>query len=234
MLRLCFLAIACLTLLAAGARGAQAQYLSAYSTCSIVSPPEDSLYVIWTLYETFPPSYHPEWVGYDVLRRALPGCNEYVRANDQIIPREVGTTHTVYWGEANPASGTVFEYRVIPVDANRQELFFPGFCSPCNVYQECPPFSAPITVGALVEPISGWLFVEACPGTCYPAPFISPGPVFDQLQPYAGTGTTFRFFGRVGCGGVEGCSIEIDHWQFASCVTPATTQSWGRLKTIYR
>lgn len=232
MLRLCFLAIACLTLLAAGARGVQAQYLSAYSTCSIVSPPEDSLYVIWTLYEPFPPSNHPEWVGYDVLRRALPGCNEYVRANDQIIPREVGTTHTVYWGEANPGIGTLFEYRVIPVDANRQELFFPGFCSPCVAYQVCPPYAAPVTVGTLMD--LGWaLVVLPCPGFCYPSGNIE-GALADQLRPYAGTGTAFRFFGDLACGGIEGCGLTVDHWEFTTCVTPTATRSWGRLKTIYR
>lgn len=232
MPRIHLLAIACLMLLAVGTRGAQAQYLSAYSTCSIASPPADSLYVIWTTYEPFPPSDHPEWVGYDVMRRALPGCDGYVRANEEIIPREVGTTHTVYWGEPTPAPGTLYEYRVIAVDANRQQLFYPGFCAPCDVYQECPQLSAPVTVGTLVDETL-WLRVIPCPGTCYPAPYFD-GPIADALRPYAGTNTTFRFFGTVGCGGVEGCSMNVDHWELTSCVTPAATHSWGRLKTIYR
>lgn len=233
MPRFCLLAIVCLLVPAAAPRVAQAQYLSAYSTCSIVSPPADSLYVIWTTSEPFPPSNHPEWVGYDVLRRALPGCDGYVRANDQIIPRVVGMTHTIYFGEATPAVGTLHEYRVIAVDAARQQLFFPGFCAPCDVYQECPQLSAPVTIGTLVDETL-WLRVIPCPGSCYPAPYVE-GALADALRPYAGTSTTISFFGTVSCGGVEGCVLNaVDRWELSSCVTSSTTSSWGRLKTIYR
>jgi hypothetical protein len=213
-----------------GARPAQAQHtLSAYSTCAS----SDSLYVIWTLYDaTADPTAHPEWVGYDVLRRALPGCDAYVRANDQSIPRLAGQTHTRYFGEVVPATGTLYEYRVIAVDASHQQIFLPGFCAPCDVYQSCPPFSAPVTVGTLLEEAS-WLRVSPCPGSCYPAALLE-GPIADELRPYAGTTTAFQFFGTVSCGGVEGCALSVDHWDLSSCVTPTATRSWGRLKTIYR
>jgi len=217
-------------LIVLGARPAGAQYvLSAYSTCAS----SDSVYVIWTTYDpTADPTAHPEWVGYDVMRRALPGCDAYVRANEQSIPRLAGQTHTRYFGEVIPA-GHLYEYRVIAVDANHQQLFLPGgFCSPCDVYPSCPPASAPVTVGTLhVEGL--WLRVDPCPGSCYPFPYLD-GPLADQLRPYAGTPTAFQFFGSVACGGVEGCALSVDHWDFSSCVTPTGTRSWGRLKTLYR
>lgn len=218
-------------LLVFGARPAESQHtLSAYSACSTT----DSVYVIWTLYDpTNDPTAHPEWVGYDLMRRPLPGCGAYVRANDQIIPREFGITHTVYYQEQNPSTGTLHEYRVIAVDANRQQVFLPGFCAPCDVYQECPPLSAPVTVGTLVEEGGIFLRVIPCPGSCYPGPYLE-GAIADELRPYAGTATAFQFFGRVACGGVEGCSIEVDHYDLASCTTAAAPSSWGRLKTIYR
>jgi hypothetical protein len=97
----------------------------------------------------------------------------------------------------------------------------------------CPPNSAPITVGTLQELAQGFVYVIPCPGTCYPGPFFSGG-VPSELEPYVGTGTTFSFFGQVACGGVEGCALTVDHWESGTCVTPARAPSWGRLKTIYR
>lgn len=213
-----------------GTSPAAAQHtLSAYSTCAS----NDSVYVIWTLYDfNSDPSAHPEWVGYDVLRRAVPACEDFVRVNDESIPRLAGQTHTRYYGEVIPATGTLYEYRVIAVDASHQQVFLPGFCGPCNVFQECPPFSTPVTIGT-VEDWQWAVAIIPCPGTCYPAAYIE-NPLADQLRPYAGTGTTFRFFGNVGCGTVEGCSLQPDHWELTTCVTPTVTRSWGRLKTIYR
>jgi len=231
-LRLVLIAI-CATglLLVLGSRPSEAQYtLSAYPYCTST----DSIYVIWTTYDpAADPTDHPEWIGYDVVRRALPGCSEYTRVNDEIIPRLAGQTHTRYFGEPTPAHGVLFEYRVRAVDANRQQVFLPGFCAPCDVYPTCPDLSAPAAVGTLVDETT-WLRVIPCPGTCYPSPYIEPGAFADELRRYAGTGTSLAFFGTLSCGSVEGCALQLDHWALTSCVTPAFRRSWGRIKTSYR
>ena len=227
-----FVAIATAVLLAPGAPAAQGYHLSAYSTCAN----SDSLYVIWYASEPPGPNPYPDWVGYDVPRRVPTECGgweSFARVNDEIIPRAVGTTQTFYFGQVVPATGTLYEYWVQPVDLNHQPSYpCCGYCSPCNVLQVCPPLSAPVTIGVIED--WGWaVAVVPCPGTCYPGAYIE-GPIADQLRPYAGTGTTFRFFGDVGCGTVEGCALQPDHWELTTCVTPAATTSWGRLKTIYR
>ena len=225
------LAIVSVVLVAPGTGAAQGYNLSAYSTCAS----SDSLYVIWTASEPPGPNPYPDWVGYDVLRRMPTECGDwesFVRVNDQIIPRVVGTTHTFYFGEGVPSTGTLYEYWVEPVDVNHEPAYpCCGFCSPCNVFEICPPLSAPVTIGTLRD--DGFLWVDPCPGSCYPGAYIE-GPIVDELRPYAGTGTAFRFFGGIGCGTTEGCSLSIDHWEITSCVTPTATGSWGRLKTIYR
>jgi len=231
MSRILPLAIASVALLAPGKGAAQGYSLDAYAICA----GSDSLYVIWTAYEPPGPDPYPAWVGYDVLRRAAGACEwaSFVRVNDEIIPRQVGQTHTRHFGELAPATATLYEYWVQPVDANRQAVYpCCGFCAPCNAVSSCPALSAPVAVGTLED--WGWtLAVNSCPGTCYPAHYIGDGPI-DELRPYAGTGTTFRFFGTVRCGTTEGCSVSIDRWEFASCVTPVAAPSWGRLKTLYR
>lgn len=232
MLKRILLAIVSVALLASGTAGAQGYNLSAYS----YAPGPDSLYVIWTTYEPPGPDQYPAWVGYDVLRRAA-GQGEcdwpsFVRVNDEIIPREVGQTHTRYFGEVAPSSGILYEYWVQPVDANHQPVYpCCGFCAPCNVFASSPASSAPVAVGVLED--WGWaLYVNPCPGTC-PGGYFEQGPI-DELRPYAGTGTAFRFFGTIGCGTTEGCVLTVDRYEITTCVTPTATQSWGRLKTIYR
>ena len=214
--------------LAVGSRPALAQYpfISAYSACS-----SDSSYAVWSVYD--PNQDHPEWVGFDVMRRVLPACGPYVRVNDQIIPRLPEVGYTTAFGE--PDNGKTNEYRVVPVDANRQEVPLGGaFCAPCNAFTNCPHFSAPITVGTLVELAPGWVFVIPCPGTCYPGPYFEGG-VPAELAPYVGTSTALAVFGSMGCGGVEGCAINaVDHWQVVSCVTPVASKTWGQVKAIYR
>ena len=226
---------ACLALAAAGARTVHAQnfYLSAYTTCAITSSNPDSNYVIWTTYDVNSDPYaFPDWVGYDVMRRTLPGCDPEVRVNEEIVPRQVGMTHTRYFGTVAP-SGGLYEYRVVPVDADHQLVFIGGgFCSPCNAFVTCPQFSTPMTIGTLTD--LGWaLLITPC--QCYPGAYFE-GPHADELRPYAGTSTTIRFFGTMNCGTVEGCALDIDHWELApTCgVTPTARDSWGRLKTIYR
>src|SRR5262245_11877791 len=216
-----------LLVLAVAAPTGHAQYISAYPSCA----PNDSIYVVWSTYFPTPDSTsYPDWVGYDVMRRSSTDCGEYVRVNDEIIPRSFETA-THYFQELNPSPGKVLEYVVRHVDANHQQVFIPGSCSPCNGYVTCPSLAAPITIGTLTEMF--FIYVMPCPGTCYPFPFLDEQPSA-ELAPYVGTNTVFGVFGTIGCGSLEGCSIGVDHWEFATCVTPTKTSSWGRLKTIYR
>src|SRR5262245_1531051 len=219
--------IASFVLLAALAPAAHAQqYVSAYAACS----PTDSTYAIWLAGDPDSTAY-PNWVGYDVMRRVHPGCDDYVVANAQIIPRVQGY-ETFYFQELNPAPGQEVEYRIRPVDSSHQQVFIPGFCAPCDGYTACPALSVPITVGTLFQ-AGGFVFVSPCPGTCYPSAYLDPNTAA-ALAPYVGTSTSFNFYGQIGCGGVEGCGLQVDHWQQTTCVTANKTASWGRLKTIYR
>ena len=222
------IAVLLLLMLAGGSRPAHGQFpaISAYPACLT-----DSSYVVWSVFD--PNQDHPEWVGFDVLRRVLPSCNNFVRMNSEIIPRLPGPGYTIGFGE--PAISRAIEYRVVPVDANRQEVpLGPGYCSPCNAFANCPLYSAPITAGNLVELAAGFVFVIPCPGTCYPGAYFEGG-VPPGLAPYVGTSTTLSLFGDISCGGVEGCAINtVDHWQVTSCVTPVATRTWGQIKVIYR
>jgi hypothetical protein len=236
MARLLLLAFAFTLLLAPGTAAAQYE-LSAYSTCAIIDPQADpdSAWVIWTTYEPFGPDQHPNWVGYDIYRRRSTPCGDpFVRVNDQIIPRNVGMTHTHYFGDLLPATATLFEYWVRPVDADRQQYFVGGgFCIPCNTFQICPQSSAPITIGTIDD--WGWaVFVNPCPGSCYPGAYVSDQAIADALRPYAGSNTVFRFYGTLGCGTIEGCALNVESYGPTTCVVPAASRSWGSLKTLYR
>src|SRR5262245_27588960 len=86
MRRICLLSIAALLLFASGTARAQLPTASAYAVCSA-----DSFYVIWTTYDPDPYGY-PDWMGFDIKRRAVPGCGEYEILNADIIPRALVTT----------------------------------------------------------------------------------------------------------------------------------------------
>lgn len=222
-------AVASLLCLAAGSRPARAQVPSIAASQACIG---DSSFVYWYVYD--PDLGHPEWAGFDVLRRVMPGCDDYVRMNDQIVPRQHESNYLLRLGE--PASGKAVEYRVVPVDVNRQQLFLCcGFCSPCNAFASCPPpFTSPITVGTLEELAPGFVYVVPCPGACYPSAYFD-SHVPEGLAPYVGTATAVRVFGLVGCGGVEGCAItSVERWELTACVTPVATKSWGQVKAIYR
>lgn len=192
----------------------------------------------WTYYEDpATPTGHPEWVGYDVLRRSMSDCGPLTRVNAEPFPRTLGITQSFTYTETPPAMGVTFQYRVITVDASRQEIFIDySTCegASCMSWASCPAFSAPLTQGTLTD--LGWaLNVNPCAGTCY-FPYYFYGPKADELRPYAGTGTVLRLYGQAGCGSVEGCAIDIDHYDIAPCSgpTPEHRSTWGRVKVLYR
>lgn len=229
-----FLAAASMALLAGLAGGSRAGTLTAYSSCgdgNVVSFHWD--YAEWVGH----PTEHPEWVGYDVLRRSLNGCSQFVRVNADPFPRVVGESHGHTYTEVAPAAGTTYEYRVILVDAYRKEVFLgPGECE-CLAgigWASCPSFSAPLTQGTLED--WGWaLFVTPCPGTCYRSYYFE-GPITEELRPFAGTTTAFRFYGSGYCGTLEGCAMGVARYEMAGCdaITAAPRTTWGRLKILYR
>jgi len=193
----------------------------------------------WDFYEdpNFPTGSHPEWFGYDVQRRAISPCSRFVRVNAQPYARTPGVTETFTYTEAPPTSGRTYEYRVVLVDANRQEIPAAQVTCECyarNGWASCPEFSAPLTQGTLTD--WGWaLFVQPCAGSCYDS-FYFEGPITDQLRPYAGTGVSVRLYGSGFCGSVEGCAMNVAYYDFASPCGPtvALRSSWGRVKAIYR
>ena len=194
----------------------------------------------WTFYEDpTHPTGHPEWVGYDVTRRSLPQCGGPVVVTAAPFARVPGITQSFTYTEWPPTPGTTFEYRVVLVDANRQPVYLdPASCDLCGSasvnWASCPEFSAPLTQGTLLD--LGWaLLVQPCADGCYQSFYFS-GARAAELRPYAGTGTVLRLFGSAVCGTVEGCAINIDHYDIASCggPTPVHRASWGRVKAIYR
>jgi hypothetical protein len=194
--------------------------------------------VTFSWYEGDLPNPGYDFAGYDIWRRALDDCSGWERVNAEIYPRGSGTSipdgHNGfrYQHVDHPPTGHSYEYRVRFVDANRQEVS-PGPCEcTTGAYVSTPGLTIPITQGRLVD--WGWAgFIEPCLGSCLPSAYISPLP--PELAPYVGTNTTLRFYGRVGCGSVEGCSMVVDHFEVASCeIVPTRRTSWGLVKTIYR
>lgn len=229
-------ALAGITLLAitAGLPGiARAGVLTASASCATGS----SITFNWSFYENPAfPTGHPEWVGYDVQRRSISPCGAFVRVNEQPYVRTLGVSESFTYTEVTPLSGRTYEYRVVLVDASRQEIPAGQVACECfarNGWASCPEFSAPLTQGTLED--WGWaLFVHPCAGSCYDAFFFS-GPLVEELRPYVGTGAVVRFYGAGFCGTVEGCELNPISYEFVPCpATPALRSSWGRVKGIYR
>lgn len=225
---------ASLFVLVAAPGSARAAYISAEATCV----DGDSTSFRWTFHDD--PQYptgHPEWVGYDVLRRTVFGCGPFVRVNDEPIPRDFSGTHSRTFTEAAPANGEMFQYQLVKVDANRQPVLLGPTCWPCfaNGWASCPEFSAPLTHGTLWD--QGWaIFVDPCPSSCYQGFYFSGSPWDDELRALAGTGTAVRLYGSEACGTVEGCAMQVERYEIAPCIgpTPARTSSWGQVKIRYR
>jgi hypothetical protein len=229
MRRFRLLAIVSLLVLTAGTAHAQYPFTSASAFCAA----PDSFYVGWTTYDpTADPYAYPDWVGYDILRRAVPTCGGYETLNAEVVPRVFGT-HTHYFGGVAPSPGTQYEYIVRPVDLDRQPVSIPGFCQPCVGYETCTPLTTPFTAGTLID--AGWAVFVMNPCPCYPAAYVE-NPQADAIRPYAGTGATLRLFGQAGCGTVEGCALNLEHFEVVpSCeITAASARTWGQVKIRYR
>jgi hypothetical protein len=149
--------------------------------------------------------------------------------NAQPFPRQASNDYFEV-----PPPGKMYEYRVVFVDASRQQVTIPD-CFDCQRfgYATFPAFSAPMVEGTLQD--LGWAFyITNCPNTCF-GPFYISGPVMDSLRPYVGTGQALRFWGTAGCGTLEGCSLQVESFELAACgPTPARRSSWGQVKTLYR
>lgn len=207
--------------------------LTAYASCVDGS----HIAFSWSFYED--PQYptgHPEWVGYDVLRRPVVPCGAFVRINAVPLARILGESQDLTYTDAPPIAGKTYEYQVVLVDANRQVINSAQvgcYCFARNGWASCPDYSAPLTEGTLED--WGWaLFVHPCPGSCYDSFFFS-GPMVDALRPYAGTGVALRFYGSGNCGTIEGCEMNLVSYDFMACgPTPVGRSTWGRVKAIYR
>ncbi|MFI5370896.1 MAG: hypothetical protein ACHQ52_04995 [Candidatus Eisenbacteria bacterium] len=207
--------------------------LSTSATC-----PDGQHFVVtwdWSEYSPTPP--YPEWVGYDILRHVSGSCDPFVRVNPESFPRlAAGQSET--FTEPAPALLTTYEYRVVPVDASHQQVILSSVdCNPpCvqSVWVSCPQGSAPLTFATVVD--WGWtVFLQPCTGSCWPSFYVGNSPMALELRAYIGTGQVFEFFGDAACGSVEGCSINVTHYDLAGCgPTPTERPSWGRVKTIYR
>lgn len=235
LLRTDVLKIAPLLLLLA-AVPARAGDLNAYATCT--GPGEVSL--TWEFWE-YPGGAvgRPEWVGYDMMRRSVADCGDWVRLNPEIVPRIVGQTHGGVFVDASAGSSVTWEYRVVPVDAAHQPVIMlsPDCEPPCVPlsWASCPEASAPIALGRVTDhgQPGGFIFIEPCAGSCWGSFYLG-GPLLESVRPYAGTGTVLRFFGVAGCGSVEGCALEVQAFEVSNCsITTAPTPSWGQLKLRY-
>jgi hypothetical protein len=216
------------------ATDAQAGQVSTW--CQAESP--TSIRVNWTWYEDpSHPTARPEWVGYDLYRTPTSVCGDAVRINAEIVPRVVGQTHDFTFLDTTPASATAYLYRVQLVDANRNVLALldPDCSWPCSApaYSECPALSAPFMEGTVSD--WGWAaYVQGCQG-CWGGFYVE-GSIGQQLRQYANTGQVVRLWGQPYCGTVEGCAMQVDHYELAGLCgsTPTQAHTWGQLKTRYR
>jgi hypothetical protein len=143
----------------------------------------------WTFYEDpQSPVAHPEWVGYDVYRRSLGNCGPSVRMNVDPFPRVVGATHSYTYSDFSFSPGTTYQYLLVMVGANRQEVLLDPVSCDCGFgnrygWASCPEFSGPLTQGTLMD--WGWaLYVQPCANSCYsgfyftdPQPVHTPAPI---------------------------------------------------------
>lgn len=226
--------LAGVVLLAGSSRMAGAGVQTSTATCT--GAPQITF--SWDWYEfDFYTTAHPEWVGYDVLRRPLNTCTPFERINAQSLPRVFGQAHSNVFVDTPPSQSETYEYRAVPVDVNRDPvvMLYPDCDPPCvkPTWASCPPASAPLVVGEITD--WGWaLAIGPCPGSCFFG-FYFDGPIAQELRDQGRVGTIVKLFGTGWCCGVEGAAMNAVAWEPGNCVsTPARRTSWGELKTIYR
>jgi hypothetical protein len=229
MRRSFFIALLLLTLLPAASAHAIA-WLSADGSCGA----DGKVTFHWHYDEPGGPVAAPDWTGYDVYRRNASTCSDWVRINADPYAR-LAAPHDYTYEETPPDLSVVWEYQVRMVDGARQETFvLPCDCASRFVWTSCPPASPAITKGRLVD--WGWTWaITPCLGSCLPSAYLA-GPLPPELAPYVGGNQVIDFYGSLGCGSVEGCAIQVDHWQLAATcdITPVSRATWGRVKVLYR
>ncbi len=206
---------------------------------SCTGPQEITFAWNWHEYPAYP-SGHPEWVGWDVLRRPIDTCGPFERINAVSFPRPYGESHSHSLVDTPPVTGETYEYQAIPVDADRNRVWgfvYPECDSPCAppTWASCPEASAPLTIGE-VQDWQWALFVQPCAGSCYPGFHLPPGAVEQELRAQGRIGTGVKLYGLAGGWGVEGPSVDPTGWEPGGCddITPIGRTTWGALKTIYR
>jgi hypothetical protein len=144
----------------------------------------------------------------------------------------------LFYVDTPPDPAGTYRYFARFVDATRNQVQIPS-CLGClegaKGFASCPPHTVPAAVGQIVD--LGWtLYLQPCPGTCFPGGTLHGEPWVTELAAYAGSNTVFSIYGDIGCCSVEGPGIGIHHYEVASCSgpTPTARPSWGRVKTIYR
>lgn len=224
-----------LILLAGSAVPAGAGFMSSSAACTGTQ----QITFSWDWYEFDGyTTARPEWVGYDVLRRPLSSCTPFERINAQSLPRVFGQAHSHVFVDTPPSQFETYEYRAVPVDANRNTviMLMPDCEPPCvkPSWASCPANSAPLVVGLVVD--WGWaLYLQPCPSSCYFGFYTSGTAIEQELRDQGRVGTVVKLYGTGWCCGIEGAAMDGVAWEPGVCVsTPARRTSWGELKTIYR
>jgi hypothetical protein len=177
------------------------------------------------------PTVGEDWFGYDVFRRPAGSCGPYERITPAMVPLEGPRVYT-----DTPPGATTFEYRVFPVDPNREIV------TTCEArtwtWTTCPPLSAPI-ITAMIEdlgpspPFPHFYVAVPCPEECWPVEYWHGFGGSLEEVPYPGN--VLRLYGYFEYGTIEGNLIYIDRWEPGRCgATPAGRASWGQVKAIYR
>jgi hypothetical protein len=192
----------------------------------------------WTEYDPSAPVERPDWVGYDLYRRNPAECSPWIRLNGTIIPRVPGVSHGGTFVDTPPATSVTWEYKLIMVDSERNEIFliWPQGCEPpCapHAWESIPKLAGPVTIGMVSSDLGWAVAIQPCADGCWYG-FVVPEPKASELRPYLGTGRTFRFYGDELFGTFEGSYLTVDHYDPAPCgPTPVKRASWGRLKARY-
>jgi len=199
-------------------------------------PDATTITVHWNFYEDpMDPSGHPEWIGFDLMRRTTGDCSYFTRLNDQPFPRALNQPASGSYDDPTADGFKSYEYRVVPVDAAHNPVALDvGDCEPCNqsVWASRTDAQAPATIGTLQD--GGWaLFLTPCNHGCWPAVYIENA---DALRQYADGSTIVGLYGVISCGSVEGCSLALDRFDINACDPPLPVRSttWGGLKQLYR